>query len=342
VSSDINNKTPIKFNWQKVVNRLTLLISIGIIANLLIVYFFSGEFKLELLFKFRVGYLFLAFLFGILPMMIHALEIKLWAYYFGLNLSLKRSLNISASTILGSALTPTFLGGGPVKWAMLTHYGLRSGQAAAITTFTGIQDAIFLLMIITVSVFLSDRVGVNIFERLFNNFGQKLPIILAVIAGAVIIGFVVIRLLGRSVKGRKILSKLRETYKDFKQAYKLIAKNGWLYLAAAVFTTTLRWMSRFMVIFWLAKGLSIDTDYVELILANWLVYTGMTAVPTPGAAGGAEAMFYLVYKPLIPKPYMPVVIFAWRLFTEYMRLITAAVLVSLFNAKVKTSAGDQP
>lgn len=336
MSSPKENKAPFSFNWQKVVNRLTLVISIGIIANLLIVYFFSGEFKMELLFEFQPIYLFLAFLFGILPMFFHGIEIKLWAHYFGLNLSMRRSMNISVSTILGSALTPTFLGGGPVKWAMLTRYGLKSGQAAAVTTFTGIQDAIFLLMIITTSVFLSDRVGVNIFERLFNNFGQKVPYILAIVAGVALLVFIGVRLLGRSYRGRKILSKLRETYKDFKDAYKLIAKDGWLYFAAAILTTTLRWMSRFMVIFWLAKGLSLNTDYVELILANWLVYTGMTAVPTPGAAGGAEAMFYLIYKPLIPKPYMPVMIFAWRLFTEYMRLITAAVAVSLLNAKVKT------
>ncbi len=325
------NSAPIKFNWKKVINRLTIIISIGVVLNVFLVYFLTDDFKPSLFLEFNPFYLFLAVVFGVLPMIIHAFEIKLWAHYFDLHLSFKNSFRISVSTILGSAATPTMLGGGPVKWGMLMHYGLRSGQAAAVTTFTGLQDFVFLLMVITFSVFTSDRVGVDVFRKLFVKMTDKLPITLLIIAGVVLVIFILFKVLQQTSRGQKIIQFLKTALTDFKQAYAMLAKHGKWYFLAAVGTTTLRWMSRFLVVLWLVLGLGIQTDYLDVVLSNWLVFTSMTAVPTPGAAGGAEAVFYLVYKPLIPAHYLALVMFAWRFCTEYMRLIFAAVSVNLLG-----------
>lgn len=320
-------------DWKKVVNRLTILISVGVLINVLIVYFISGEFKLENLLAFNPWFLLLSLFFGVLPMFWHAVEILIWARYFDLKLHPVDAFRISVSTVLGSAVTPTMLGGGPVKWGLLVHYGLRSGQAAAVVTFAGLQDLVFLLGMIAVSVLLSDRIGPEVFSQIFEKFSGKAPTVALIGAGIVLLLALLVYLLGRTEFGRKFRRKLLDSYGDFRDAYKLLAAHGKWYFLAATTATTFRWLSRFLVVLTLAAGLSIDTDYTELMVSQWMVYSSMTAMPTPGAAGGAEAVFYLVYKNYIPKELIGVLIFAWRFFTEYMRLIFAAVMVNFFQRK---------
>jgi uncharacterized protein (TIRG00374 family) len=56
-----------------------------------------------------------------------------------------------------------------------------------------------------------------------------------------------------------------------------------------------------------------------------ILFAAMNAVPTPGAAGGAEALFSLLYRPFIPANSLAVVMIGWRFLTFYLPAILGAV-----------------
>lgn len=54
----------------------------------------------------------------------------------------------------------------------------------------------------------------------------------------------------------------------------------------------------------------------------------MNAVPTPGAIGGAEALFALLYRPFLPAGSIALVMAGWRFFTFYLPAVFGATALS--------------
>jgi uncharacterized membrane protein YbhN (UPF0104 family) len=74
------------------------------------------------------------------------------------------------------------------------------------------------------------------------------------------------------------------------------------------------------------------------------VFALMTLVPTPGAAGGAEVMFSLMYSSFLPAGTIGLVTAGWRFLTFYFLLLLAAVLSLLFGMQLRAEthpAGEQ-
>jgi hypothetical protein len=72
-------------------------------------------------------------------------------------------------------------------------------------------------------------------------------------------------------------------------------------------------------------------DPVLFFLLQWVIFTGMMFVPTPGASGGAEAMFYVVYQALLPAGLIGIVTALWRMLTFYLSLALGSVIFLAFN-----------
>jgi uncharacterized membrane protein YbhN (UPF0104 family) len=70
------------------------------------------------------------------------------------------------------------------------------------------------------------------------------------------------------------------------------------------------------------------------------VFALMTLVPTPGAAGGAEVMFSLIYRAFLPAGTIGLVTAGWRFLTFYFLLLLAAALSLLFG--IQSLAASRP
>ena len=99
--------------------------------------------------------------------------------------------------------------------------------------------------------------------------------------------------------------------------------------------TTVQWLSRHSVITVLVWSLGIPADPGLFWLLQWVVFTTMTLVPTPGAAGGAEAIFALVFGPLLPPSAVGWLVMGWRLLTFYILLLAGALAFSWLEARRK-------
>ena len=320
-------------NWKKIINNLVLIVGIGLILNLFITYFISGDFQIQKLLSFSKSHLFLAFVLAIFPWIGHALEIIIWSAFFKRQLNFKDALRISIATDLGSAITPTMVGGAPIKIGLLMRKGLSSGQAAAMVTFTGIEDLVFFLVVIPLSIIFSDQINSDILFDLGNKLGNELPSIFISLAIVALVTIVLYYVSSKFNLVAKVRQALRSSLSDFKSAMALIAKNGWKHFILATLAIGTRWVSRFFILIVLVKGLGLDIASVELFFNEWLVYMGMTITPTPGAIGGAEGGFYLVYKSIIPALEIGTIIFAWRFFNYYLLLILSAIYLNVSREK---------
>ncbi len=64
---------------------------------------------------------------------------------------------------------------------------------------------------------------------------------------------------------------------------------------------------------------------------EWVIFVTMLFIPTPGATGGAEASFLLIFGKSIPSDISFLVVSVWRLFTYYFILLMAVVLYTVLS-----------
>lgn len=320
-----------QYDWNKLMKHIAVVIGIGFIANMLIIYFTTENFKINQFLLFDIKYVLVAFLLGLSPVFIHAYSIYVWVKCFDKKISFKAATKISASTLVGSAITPTMIGGGPLKMGMLMRYKLSTGQAAAITTLGGIQDFLTMTIFIVISIIFSNKIGVNILIDSYYKLHSNSQSLIAFLVGITTLSFLLYWILSQTSFGKKILLKGKESLSDFKASYALVVKQGKMYFLATTLLNIVKWVLIHLVLIFLLMGLSLDTDYWEVFFSEWLVFTGMTATPLPGGSGGAEAIFYLVYKSVIPASSIGVTIMAWRFFTDYTKLILSGFLVVWLN-----------
>jgi uncharacterized membrane protein YbhN (UPF0104 family) len=55
----------------------------------------------------------------------------------------------------------------------------------------------------------------------------------------------------------------------------------------------------------------------------------MTAIPTPGAIGGAEISFAIVYSGIVPPGIIPILTVAWRFTTFYILIAVGAIFLTI-------------
>jgi hypothetical protein len=129
--------------------------------------------------------------------------------------------------------------------------------------------------------------------------------------------------------------RLRRTLRDARTAFALIALRGKARFTLTLGLTAGHWIARYSVISALALFLGVPFDPVLFWLLQWVVFTMMSFVPTPGATGGAEVAFTAVYATLLPSGFVGLATAAWRLFTFYVPVALGAVLFAVTSRAVR-------
>jgi len=84
---------------------------------------------------------------------------------------------------------------------------------------------------------------------------------------------------------------------------------------------------------YLSLGLS-GSNAVTIISLQAILYVAVAFVPTPGAAGGAEAGFLLIFGPVFGPGYTPVAMILWRMITFYFILLFCGINLSIHSIKM--------
>lgn len=323
--------------------RIVFFVTLGVMINIVISWQATDFNTLRQLQNFSPFYLVLALVLLIVMWIFNATRLYIWSKFLAINAPFKNLFRISVATDLGASITPTVVGGAPIKIGMLTQTGFSLGTATTLIALNGIEDVCFFILIIPISLALTDSWSSPLVMDLFGGIQQNLPKIGIILLAAILL-IALLRLLLRRFSFftnsgnsffKKVSTKWQQAKTDFTTVFKLIGERGRLTFLLSVLATCGQWLSRFAILVVLVLALDIQENLLELFTLQWMVYLSMSLVPTPGATGGAEVIFYYVFKDMLPAGLIGIIVASWRFLTYYFMMLLALLLLQLLNPKRK-------
>lgn len=294
-------------------------------------------------------YLLLAALLAFTPWLTNTLRLLLWTRFLGTDLGLSDSFRITLATQLGSAVTPTATGGEVIRMGLLVERGVSPGVAFSITTLASLEDGLFFLLSLPAALLVLSSTRLPPLPGLGAAGGGVLRVLL--IGGASLLALWLLwRLvvLGRLGERPRVVGlrwtaatrrRIRAGWTETRQAWRLIVRRGKRRFALTFMLTAVQWSARYSVITALAAFLGAPVDPFLFFGLQWLVFTLMSFVPTPGAAGGAEGAFLLVFGGVLPAEIIGIATAGWRFLTFYLQLALGALLFAGLTARASARAG---
>lgn len=327
---------------DRVFRMALLVVPIGVLGNLALSWYATDHDLLRSLPGRPPGYLLLAVALGLAPWLTNALRIWIWAQFISHRLSLRDAFRITIGAELASSVLPTSSGGEVFRWGMMLQRGITPGQAASIVTLGYLEDLLFFATAIPLAVVLSRAWELPVLRQLAGEVQGNAVVVLVVALATLYALRVAVRLalvgrlgqgarrwsLRRAAGGRK---RFRHAIRDFRGVLGLVRERGKALFLLTYAITAVQWICRYSVVTALVAWLGADTQPVLFFLLQWVVFTAMMFVPTPGASGGAEAAFLLVYSALLPAGLIGVATAGWRMLTFYLQLSLGAVIFAAMN-----------
>lgn len=328
--------------FNRLFRTTLILIPIGVLGNVLFSFLVTDRELLAALPDLPRGYLYLAMALGLIPWITNALRLLIWARFLGHPLRFRDTFQMTLAVDLGSAISPTALGGGFFKWGMLVQRGVSPGAAASLTAFPTLEDAIFFAVALPIAIVATRSWDLPIFRMASERVQDDLLLVLATAAAIALLSWLVVRLvlvgrLGERTQQWSIQflartrRRMRTTVEDATDVFRVIVQRGKSRFAVSFMLTAIQWGARYSVVSALIAYLGYPVEPLLFWLLQWVVFTLMALIPTPGAAGGAEAAFYLIYSAFIPAEAIALATTGWRFLTFYFQLGLAAIVFLLLN-----------
>ncbi|HRO09206.1 MAG TPA: lysylphosphatidylglycerol synthase transmembrane domain-containing protein [Saprospiraceae bacterium] len=333
-----------KINFKKIINRLIIFISLGVGAHIVFVLLTTEKSLLGYMQRISIWHI--AAIMGLLytPWILYALRVYIWSKFLKEKISYRTLLKIVITSELASALSPTAIGGAPVKAALLLNYGFSAGSAGFLLTYGVVEDILFYTTGILLATFLSIGVISDIEHVLHTFFAQHTWMILIIITTLTLYiyltktrqipaPFRIWTYLPAGFKNKYLRFRIKalDSWKDMKSNFQRAFASGKLVMVTSLLLLFMQWMAKFSVLLIILHAFGISFEPLQVYLRQWVVYVTMLLVPTPGATGGAEASFLLIFGKSIPAELSFLITSLWRLFTYYMVLLSAVIFYNALS-----------
>lgn len=297
--------------------------------------------------NFALPFLALAAFLRIVPWFTKTLRLTNWLHFRGHPITLGEAFNLTVTTELGSLISPTVVGGEPIKAGMLYARGISLGESTSLTTVEAVENLTLYAIGAPFILFFVSR-------RVFRRIGNQLAVGAETGAAAESAGWlwpaVAVLLLAvaaalylakrRGIFGRLAI-KARRFARDFSRLYKEMIRTGKLRFAGNLILATVHWTARYSVVTALAFSLGYRVDPLTNMLLQWILFTVMMAVPTPGASGGAEAAFLILFRGILPAEAIGTILIGWRFVDYYLVSGLAMAIVSTGGLPRRRSRGKR-
>lgn len=308
------------------------------LGNLAYTLFATDRALLAALGELPKGYLLVALALTLTPWITGTLRLLVWSRFLRYRIPFRELLRMTLVVDLGAAVSPTAIGGEAFKWGLLVRNGVRPGEAASLALLPKVEDAVFFFgFALPFSLIYTQAWRLPALATSTRLLGGNAVAVLGIGAVVAFGGWLLLRLVLRGHGGERaqrhgvrswgrLRRRLRSSWHEARGVLWLILSRGKLRFALTLLLTAGHWVGRYSVISALALFLGVPFDPVLFWLLQWIVFTIMTFIPTPGAAGGAEIAFTAVYATLLPAGVIGITTAAWRLFTFYVPVALAALV----------------
>ena len=330
--ADVEPAQSCKASWlDTLFRKLFFLIPLGVIGNVVFVLIANDGSLFRSEVHFAPGYIIIAMLLSITPWFTGSLRLLLWSRFLGNRLRYREVFRIALGAELGAAISPPLIGGTAVKTGMLMRKGFSGGTALSLTALESLEDGLFFLIMVPLAVTLSSSWDLPVIQDLLS--GIRHTSLRMFLAGSGIACSAVLVLaqprcrtvLMRFPPAARLASIIGLAFYHFIQTWSTIISNGKSIFALTFALTAVQWICRYSIISLLLMSLGLPARPVLYMALQVLVFALMSFIPTPGGAGGAEAVFYLFYRPFLAADSIVVVTMGWRFLTFYFLLLLAAV-----------------
>lgn len=342
---------------QKKLLFLSLGISLAVLFVVLIVTIDTNTFvALE---KCIPGFIILALAMHILSLVFWALRIKLMCRSLGYKVSFLHSFNLVCSNMFIAAVTPSQIGGEPVRVYEIHKAGVPTGDATAVVIMERVFDGIVLAVGTVICVAL---LGILFSEIQLPAVCMITAYIAALVFGGLVILFFVIAKHPKwgyalMAKISRFLSRKKNSETREARLKKIEGHVGRFYATLGHFTgksksaifwgilfSVFYWFNEFIIAFVICVGLGVQPTY-ELFLLSLifqLLITVIMMIPlTPGGVGVAEISLGGFYALIIPSSIVGIFVLLYRLIFFYFNL-AIGFIASMFIVRRETKAGRNP
>lgn len=284
----------------------------------------------------------------ILSWLFAALRIRALSAALGTKIRLKESFKAVVAGLFPAAVTPTMLGGEPVRAYVLHKSGLSAGNAAAVVLSERILDVFFFLLMLPFAfvVFfgvLRSGTATSGLQRILTSVMISVLVLLLLGVLTALIGMlrpevfkkaslplqnfikrVVGRISAKDSKRERLLEKVAREIENFKNGLLMLLRRK-KSIADSMFFTALHWCVDFSTPSLILLGLGARPAFVGLFAAQVIIVV-LTMLPTPGGSGVAEFGALTLFSPFVSVSLLAPVIVAWRLVTYYVNIVVSGAL----------------
>jgi uncharacterized protein (TIRG00374 family) len=335
---------PRKSLLDRVFRTSLILVPIGVLANVWWSWYATDHAVFANIGSLPRKYLYLALVLALIPWFTNALRLLIWIRFIGGRMRFRDTFRITLGGELASSVVPTASGTEVFRWGMMVQAGITKGQAASIITLGYLEDLLFFGTAIPTAIVVSGAWRLPLIRALGREMRGK-AVVVALVAALILLAAwavwkaVLIGRLGEGPQRRgmrwtaKVRRRLRKTWHDYREVQRMVVRRGKGRFALTFLITAVQWTSRYSVVTALAYFLAPErqVDPVLFFLLQWVIFTAMNFIPTPGASGGAEAAFVLVYSALLPDRIIGIATAGWRMLTFYFQLSLGSILFTALN-----------
>lgn len=246
-----------------------------------------------------------------------------------------------------SLITPSATGGQPLQLYEMSkkNYGFGSGTAVLVQKYALYQVAVtFLAIIATVFSITTLHQSLDAAKWLIgiglvvNIAGVVLIFILAFspkAARIIMMGCVRLLLKIHILKNaEKYYEKVDHFIKEYRLAIEALKSHKMetlrLFLISMIQISVL-----YSINYWVYRSLGLDeTNAITIISLQAILYVAVAFVPTPGASGGAEAGFLLLFGPIYGPGNTAVAMILWRFINFYFVILFGGIYLSVHSIRV--------
>jgi uncharacterized protein (TIRG00374 family) len=321
-----------------------VLVPFGVLGNLALSWFGTGRGVWGEMAGRPMGWLVLAVAIALVPWLTNALRILVWSRFLKHPLGWRDAMRIVIGAEISASVIPTSTGSEVIRLGMLLQCGLTTGEAASIVTLGYLEDLVFFLVALPVCLFWSSAYRLPALRALADRARFDAPETLGILVAALLALWLAWHLAAAGRLGygprRRVLRftartrhRMRRTWGDFAEIYRRVVSHGKLRFALTLSVTAVQWACRYSVATVFVCFLGYRVDPLLFFLLQWVIFTVMLFVPTPGASGGAEAAFLLVYSAVLPTRVIALVTAGWRFLTFYLPLGLGSLVFAGMNVR---------
>ncbi len=307
---------------------LTIIVSILIIG--VIIYLTSNKETIIALKNINKIYFLLGILFYLLMNTVDALRTAILIKGTGSHISILESFELVATLTFFNLITPFSFGGQPFQIYILHKKGVPVGHST-IVVITKLLFGAFALVGIVLYALLKHSYLLGNSNAM--RYGIDITIILILLISVLfILGLYktepILKLVKKFInflkkvhiikEPRKYTRKIRQQLELAKNSFTTFLGKNFIYFLSGFLLSFLMILFNTLMILYFLWGFNADISFIEGISISGILIFVVTFLPTPGASGLGEGVFYLMFKNYTPNHVIGILIFLWKFFTHYL------------------------